>query len=82
MTLCKDLNRLGASGLLIAYYKGSPAKMLSTVYPEYNWLPWKFGKSIHKYWDDVANKKKYIEWAGNQLGIKELNDWNKVTNQV
>jgi hypothetical protein len=52
------------------------------VYPDYNWLPWKFAKSPNKLWDDITNVKKFIEWAGTQLGIKELNDWKRVHTKV
>jgi hypothetical protein len=42
-------------------------------------LPWKFLKTPKNYWGDDNNKKKYLYWLGKQLGIKELNDWYKVT---
>ena len=52
---------------------------MSAVYPQYDWLPWKFTKSPGKIWEDDKNKRKFLEWAGKELGIKELSDWYKVS---
>jgi hypothetical protein len=77
----KDLNKVGGSSLLHKY-NDSLSLLLSTVYPEYEWLPWKFIKSPRNYWENVNNQRKYIEWAGKQLNIKQLSDWYKVTRKV
>ena len=60
----------------------SLSKLLANVYPEYEWLPWRFSKCPQNYWGDVNNQKKFVNWAGKELKIKELSDWYKVTNQV
>ena len=60
-------------------YKGSPYRLLSAMYPDYEWLPWKFEKVPENFWNKFENIKWFMEWVGKQLGIKELNDWNKVT---
>ena len=52
------------------------------VFPEYDWLPWQFVQTPNKYWEDDKNKIKFVEWAGKELGIKEKNDWYKVTAEV
>jgi hypothetical protein len=56
--------------------------MLSTVYPEYDWLPWKFVKCPHDYWDDLKNQRKFMDWVATQLNIKEMSDWYNVASQV
>lgn len=71
----QDLKNLGASGLL-SKYKDSPSDMLSSVYPDSEWLPWKF-TTQKTYFDSVENQKKFLEWAGKQLNIQELDDWYK-----
>ena len=45
------------------------------VYPEYDWLPWKFEKCPKKYWHDVKNERKFMDWAGKELNVKEMSDW-------
>ena len=51
---------------------------MSTAYPDYEWLPWKFPFVNRNFWDDVENQKKWIIWAGKELKIKELSDWYNV----
>ena len=57
-------------------------KVLSAVYSEYEWLPWKFDIVPRNIWADVNNQKKFMEWAGKELKIKEMNDWYKVSVSV
>ena len=56
--------------------------MLSNVYSEYNWLPWKFDKSPQHLHNDMQIQKKFIEWASKELNIKEMADWYNVTTKV
>jgi hypothetical protein len=76
----KDLRSLG-NGLSKKYHN-SPSRLLAEVYPEHDWLPWKFDKCPQKYWDNVNNKRKFLDWAGKQLNVKEMGDWYKVTFKV
>jgi hypothetical protein len=43
-------------GLIFNYYQGSSQKFLEAVYPEYNWLPWKFNQTSKYYWKDIQNQ--------------------------
>jgi hypothetical protein len=56
--------------------------MLSTVYPEYKWLPWKFVKTKNNFTKEQSNHKELVDDLGKQLNIKELSDWYKITNEV
>ena len=56
--------------------------ILSKLYPEYNWLPWKFENGPKNFWGDVKNQRKFMEWAGKELKIKEMSDWYNVTIHV
>jgi hypothetical protein len=67
---------------LLDKYKGSPLLLLSSVYPEYGWLPWKFASLPRKFWGDVKNQRKFIDWAAKELNVKEINDWYKITAKV
>jgi hypothetical protein len=77
----KDFLELDGIGLLNKF-NGSPPHLLSTVYPEYEWLPWKFKHLPSKYWNEDKNKIKFLDWAGKQLGIKDYSDWYKVNARV
>ena len=72
---------MGGYGLLyqnnISLYK-----VLSTLYPEYEWLPWKFESCPKHFWTDVKNQRKFLEWAGKELKIKDMSDWYNVSFKV
>jgi hypothetical protein len=77
----KQFVDIGGSRLLRKFNK-SPYLLLSNVFPEYEWLPWKFDNCPRNYWDDVKNQKKFMDWAAEQLNIQEMGDWYKVTKRV
>jgi hypothetical protein len=63
-------------------YMDSPYQLLSTVFPEHDWLPWKFGHTPKGYWENMKNQRLFVDWAGNRLNIKEMSDWYKVKQNV
>jgi hypothetical protein len=65
--------------LLNSYYNGSPSLLITTIFPEYGLLPWKFTCGPRKYWDNLENQRKYMDWAAQQLGIKKPSDWYSVS---
>ena len=72
---------MGGSSFL-QVYDDSLAKFLSAVYPDYDWLPWQFDKCPQKFYGDPINDKKFMEWAGKELKIKDMSDWYKVSTKV
>ena len=52
------------------------------MYPEYEWLPWKFEYGIRKFWAKEENKRMFVNYVEKELGIKESSDWYKVTMQA
>ena len=68
--------------MLVTKYGGSIPAMLAEIYPEYDWLPWKFSKCANTYWDDINNQRKFVEWVGKELKIKEMSDWYNVSWKV
>jgi hypothetical protein len=78
----KDLYDIGGASLITTQYKGSPTLLLFKVYPDYNWLPWKFAHIPRNYWRDMKNQRKFVNWAETQLSIKETSNWYKVTIKV
>ena len=77
----KDLKEKGA-GTLLNMYGGSPSTMLSAVFPQHEWLPWKFSKPSAGYWDNTQNKMNFLAWASNKLNIRNLGDWYNVSRFV
>ena len=76
----QDILEHGGSGLLSKY--NSMYVMLSNVYKEVEWLPFMFDQTPRKYWDNIDNQKKFVEWAGKELKINEMSDWYHVSQEV
>jgi len=66
-------------GLLASKYRNSPLTFLKGVFPDDEWLPWKFYTTSHGTWDDIENHIIYANWLGERLGYKNIDDWYKIT---
>ena len=65
---------------LLHKYNNSPQLFLEAVYPDYEWIPWKFETGVPRYyWDDIENHKKFAEWLFKELGYETMEDWYKIT---
>ena len=60
----------------------SQLELLTEAYPDYDWLPWQFEKCPDNYWNNSTHVKKYMDWAGKQLNVKEMRDWYNVSYSV
>ena len=57
--------------------------MLGGIFPEKEWLPWKFRHVPKGFWEVAVNRKKFIGWLFDTLKLKDLQDWYKVSlNQI
>lgn len=74
---CKDLDSIDKEKALDQ--NQSLPQILSDVFPEYNWLPWKFNACPPSYWDDPSNQRKFLDWVSAHYGIKNQSDWTKLT---
>jgi hypothetical protein len=74
----KDVvSKSGIAGLLNQY--GSLYRLLRTVYPDYYWKMWKFGRVDRGFWQDSKNQKHFFDDIAQQLELKSMEDWYKVT---
>lgn len=89
----EDVIKHGGSGLLAHKYSSSFYKLISTVYSDVEWTPWKFTRISRGYWNDINNQRKYLDWLGNfasynfsqasgrTLGLQSKEHWYLVTNK-
>jgi hypothetical protein len=63
-------------------FSGTHSQLLASMYPGYDWLPWKFAKCPQNYWEDTKNQRKFMDWAGKELKVKEMSDWYNITLNV
>ena len=73
----KNFKHNGANSILREY--GSHINLIKSIFPEYDWLEWKFTYVSKGFWKDVENCKIYMNWLGRKLGYKTLEDWYKVS---
>ena len=64
---------------ILKYYNYSPYALMTTIYPDYEWLPWKFLHAPTKYWNYIENQRKYMNWLGKQLNVNKYEDWYKIS---
>src|SRR4051794_29811376 len=74
----EDIYKHKGKILLIHLYQGSPSKALQHIYPQHNWKLWKFKMSPKGYWEKTENQKEFLNWVGDQLGYKCMEEWYKV----
>jgi hypothetical protein len=77
----KSLINLGGRNLLQKYERSLPL-LLSSVYPDFQWLPWKFNLTPLEFWTNPENSKKFLEWAKPILNVNKDEDWYNVSNKV
>lgn len=59
---------------------GCVRRALQSIYPHHKWLPWKFTERVPSgYWDDPQSQRSYIEWLGEELKVRRMEDWYSVT---
>lgn len=79
----EDINKYGGKLLLSEQYNGSPSKVLQKVYPEHQWMPWRFNKTPNGYWQYVSQdrqeQKRIVDWLGEQLCVTTLDDWYRIS---
>ena len=81
LTLLQDIVANGGSELLSSYHD-SPSLLLSSTFPEYNWLPWKFQGISNRFWHDKENQLNYMNWLATHLGLQSMEGWYNVSAKV
>lgn len=73
----KEIQEKGGSTLAVKY-ENSPSKLMQSVYPQHPWILHKF-RVTKGYWDKKENQEQFMAWMGKELGVKQMEDWYKVT---
>jgi hypothetical protein len=72
----KDLKANGGTALFDYYYSKSVPQMIEAVYPFHKWFRWKFSQNIERgYWNNDIHQRDFLDWLGNQLNFKLMQDW-------
>jgi hypothetical protein len=49
-------------GSLLTLYNSSLIDLLKKVYPDHDWVMWKFGTVKHNFWKDDKNQRDFFDW--------------------
>ena len=77
----EDIKKFKGGNRILTPYNGSMFKLLTSVYPEHGWLPWRFHRASH-YLSDINNCKIFVDSIAKKLNIKEKSDWYNVKAEV
>lgn len=64
---------------LLRHYRDSVAATVIAVVPRSQWCEWMFTRVPPRFWDDVENRRRYVQWLGRRLGYREMADWAQVS---
>jgi hypothetical protein len=68
---------------LMNFRDNSLINTMTSLYPEYPWILWRFDCKITKgFWDDDKNVMDYLNWLKNQLNINHMDDWYGELNSI
>jgi hypothetical protein len=51
---------------------------LRSMYPDHEWLEWKFQTVPPSFWSDTDNQARFIHWLEKKLDIDSLEKWYTV----
>ena len=67
------------SSLIKNYYDYSLYLALKSIYPNYEWIPWKFHQIPKNYWSNIENQRKYFDWFENKMNFNDKSNWYSIT---
>src|SRR5205823_4189896 len=58
-------------GLLSQHYNSSPSQALQTVYPEHDWMLWRFKHTPKGFLENSSHHRQFFDWLGVQSAQAE-----------
>lgn len=80
----QQLSEAGAQTFLDNNYQGSLAAALQHVYPNTEWMFWRFnsrGVLPKDYWNNPKHQRNFFEFISSQLGVKSMDEWYAVNSK-
>jgi hypothetical protein len=65
----------------IKRFDGSPIEAVKDYLPQYPWKEWLFARVPSHFWGDAKNRRRYLNWLGEQLGFRQPRDWLRVRHE-
>ena len=77
----EDVKRNHGGGLANLYWRASLVVGIKECFPQYDWKEWLFVMAPVKFWKDKRNHRRYMQWLGEQLGVRRIEDWYHATTE-
>lgn len=77
----RQIEERGGAALIRCYYDGSMFGALQSIYPEYEWHPWRLQHAPQNFWNSMDNHRTSLNWIAELLGIREPEEWYTVKNR-
>ena len=75
----EDFVKHSGQTLLMTFYGNSPTRAVLELLPELQLKPWLFARVPRAHWDSRSNRRAFVQWIGQELGIEKPEDWNRLT---
>jgi len=66
---------------IVKKYSSSIPDTLGVLYPDFEWIPWRFNKTKEGFLDIKANRISLINAIARDFGIKELGGWYDISTE-
>lgn len=77
----EDVKRNRGGGVAGSYWRASLIEGVKECFPQYDWKEWLFVNAPREFWKDKKNHHRYMQWLGEQLGIRSVEDWYSVSTE-
>ena len=67
---------------ILSQHGNSTFNLVRSLYPEQEWLPWKFNPVSPGFWKEKQNQINYMNWLSKILNVNNMEDWYQVTAKV
>jgi hypothetical protein len=73
------IQQFGATALITNFYHGSLIEAMQDVYTCHNWNRWKFQNVESQFWDNVENRRSFMDTLGKELEFYQMEDWYSIS---
>jgi len=63
---------------LLQKFGDSPIAVVRDYHPTYDWREWLFRRPPRRFWANRQNRRRYLDWLGEQLGFAHPDDWQRL----
>ncbi len=71
------VTKKGPRGIqLLKAYENSFLNMVTSIYPDHIWKPWKFSDKLSpNFWVNTDNQRAFLDHCAEKLGIRTYDEW-------